>query len=118
MAAGVKKGQKNSGQFKVGNRCGGKPSITKDIREAINLSREEFYMTVIEVRRLSYEDLKKENMEKMPLGRRQIISAYAKIDHQAVKILEDRLWGKAKESTEITMPTGFQIVFSNKTKKD
>lgn len=118
MAAGLKKGQRNSGQFKVGNRCGGRAPVKKDIREAINLSREEFYLTVIEVRNTKFEDLKKESMEKMTLGKRQIVSAYAKLDHQAVKILEDRLWGKAKESTEITMPTGFQIVFSNKTKKD
>ena len=115
---GLKKGQRNSGQFQVGNTCGGKKPISKDIREAINLSREEFYRTVIEVRNLTTEEIKRENIDKMSLGKRQIVSAYVKLDHPAIKIIEDRLWGKAKESTEITLPEGLQIVFSNRTKKD
>jgi len=96
MAKGKKTGGRN---FKKGE--GGRKPLPEDIKMARNLSYEEMCKTVIEVRNLSPEEVREENMDKMPLGKRAILNAYVKLDYMGIKVYEDRLWGKPKESVEI-----------------
>jgi len=112
MAKGKKTGGRN---FKKGE--GGRKPLPEDIKMARNLSYEEMCKTVIEVRKLTPEKVKDENMDKMPLGKRAILNAYAKLDYKGIKEYEDRLWGKAKESYDIELPEGIEIEFVNKTQK-
>jgi hypothetical protein len=106
---------KTSTSFKKGqggNPKGRKP-LPADIRVARSLSYEEMCRTVIDVRNLTPEDIKKSDMEKMTVGKRAILNAYVKLDYAGIKIYEDRLWGKAKETIDLgnTADGEFKIVF-------
>jgi hypothetical protein len=91
----------NKTSFKKGNPGGGRKPLPMDILEARNLSYEDMCRTVIEVRNLSPTDIKKIDMEKVSLGKRAIMNAYAKLDYRGIKDYEDRLWGKAKEIMDV-----------------
>ena len=106
MATGKKTGGKN---FAKGNKIGGRKALPADIKAARNLSYEDMCRTVIEVRNMTPETVKKEDMEKVPLGERAIINAYAKLDYRGIKDYEDRLWGKARESMELSTPEDSSI---------
>ena len=109
MATGKKTGGKN---FAKGNKIGGRKALPADIKAARNLSYEDMCRTVIEVREMTPETVKKENMEKVPLGKRAIMNAYAKLDYRGIKDYEDRLWGKSKESVELSTPEDASITIN------
>lgn len=50
---------------------------------------------------MSLNDVKKVEKMNLPLGKRAIIAAYRKLNFSAIKMFEDRLWGKAVESHRI-----------------
>jgi hypothetical protein len=109
----------NKGSFKKGksgNPAGKKP-LPPDIREAKNFILEDIIKSVYNARSMTVSEANS-NLSTMKLGERAIISAYLLLDYQGIKIFEDRVLGKPKETAEITMPEGIQIVFSNKTKQD
>lgn len=85
----------------VGNPKGRKP-LPDDIKYARNMSYEDMCRTVIEVRAMTPEQVKRLDSDKEPLGKRAILNAYVKLDYRGIKDYEDRLWGKAKESHEVT----------------
>ena len=94
------KGKKTGGRdFKKGE--GGRKPLPEDIKAARNMSYEDMCRTVIEVRNLTTEKLKEEEIDKIPLGKRAIINAYAKLEYKGIKDYEDRLWGKAKETIDL-----------------
>lgn len=114
---GLKKGQHHKGQFKAGKsgNPGGRKALPPDVREAVNMIREDIIKTVYGIRDMRVSEAKK--LDDMPLGKRAIVNAYLKMDYQGIKIYEDRVLGKAKETNEIITPDGFNIVFTNKTAK-
>lgn len=94
---------KSSTSFKKGHKpvSPGRKPLPKETMEARNLSYNEMCTTVIEVRHLTPNDLKKIDMNNVSLGKRAIINAYAKLDYRGIKDYEDRLWGKAKETLDL-----------------
>ncbi len=90
---------------------GGRPKLPDDIKEARQMSLEEFLRYVISVMKLTPSEVKEINMDDMPLGKRAILNAFAKNDYKAMKDFQDRLWGKAKESIDLshTMETPVKI---------
>ena len=92
---------------KSGNPKGRKP-LPKDIRAARNLSYEDMCRTVIDVRSMTSMEAKEEDQKQMPLGRRAIMNAYAKLDYRGIKDYEDRLWGKARESVDMNINTDIE----------
>jgi len=102
---------KSATSFKKGHKpvSPGRPPLPADIRAARNLSYEEMCRTVIQVREMTTAELKQIDLEQVPLGKRMIINAYAKMDFRGVQIYEDRLWGKAKERVELTGADGAPI---------
>ena len=113
MAKGKKTGGKN---FPKGHRFGGRKPLPDDIKEARTLSYNEMCRTVIEVRGLTPEKVKKLDIEKETLGKRAIMNAFVKLDYRGIKDYEDRLWGKAKENIDLAIPEGIVLEFRNKTK--
>lgn len=99
MAKGKKTGGKT---FAIGNKCGGRKSLPEDIKAARNQSYEDMCRTVIEVRLMTPGEIKKIDLEKMPLGQRAIMNAYVKLDYRGIKDYEDRLWGKAQDKVQLT----------------
>lgn len=93
----------NKTSFKKGHKgvSPGRPKLPEDIKAARKMSYEEMCMTVISVRLSTPEELRKEDLEKMPLGRRAIVNAYIKMDYRGIRDYEDRIWGKAKESMDV-----------------
>lgn len=87
--------------FEPGNKGGGRKPLPKDILAARAMATEEMLRTVIEVRRMTTGDVKKLDLDKVPLGKRAIISAYAKNDYKGIKDYEDRLFGKAHETLSL-----------------
>lgn len=87
--------------FVNGNKGGGRKPLPKDILAARAMAAEEMVRTVIEVRRMTAGDVKKLDLDKVPLGKRAIISAYAKNDYKGIKDYEDRLFGKATETVDV-----------------
>ncbi len=81
---------------------GGRPKLPDDIKEARQMSLEEFLRYIISVMKLTPSEVKEINMDDMPLGKRAILNAFAKNDYKAMKDFQDRLWGKAKESIDLT----------------
>lgn len=114
------KGKKTGGRdFKKGNvpKSPGRKPLPPDIREAKNYILEDIIKSVYNARTMTVSEATK-NLSTMKLGERAIINSYLNFDYQGIKIFEDRVLGKPKETAEITMPEGIQIVFSNKTKQD
>jgi len=108
----------NKGSFKKGNSGGGRKPLPDDIKEARTLSYNDMCRTVIKVRKMTFLEIKevKDGIEKgtkkvmdMPIGEFVIMTAYAGRDYQAIKIYEDRLWGKAQESIDLGMKEGGTI---------
>lgn len=114
MAKGKKTGGRDFKKGEVTNPKGRKP-LPPDVREAINMIREDIIRTVYDIREMRVSEASK--LDNMTLGRRAIVNAYLKMDYQGIKIYEDRVLGKAKETNEIITPDGFNIVFTNKTAK-
>lgn len=95
------KGKKTGGRdFKPGE--GGRPRLPEDIKKARQMSLENFLRCVCEVELMTPNEVKGINLDELPLGKRAIINAYAKLDYRAIKDFQDRLWGKAKESIDVT----------------
>ena len=67
-----------------GNPKGRKP-LPADIKAARVLATEEMLRTVIDVRRMTAGQVRKLDLEKVPLGKKAIISAYAKNDYRGIK---------------------------------
>lgn len=101
-------------KFKKGNKLGGRPKLPEDIRAARTLSYNNMCRTVMEVMNMTVEDLKKVEMEKIPLGKRAIITAYATLDYKGIKEYEDRLWGKAKDNVNLISEEGMNITVNIK----
>lgn len=103
---------KSSTSFKKGHKpvSPGRTPLPKDVLAARALSYDELCRTVIEVRMLTPDDLKKIDMNKMSLGKRAIINAYAKLDYRGIKDYEDRLWGKAKETIDLGLNSESKIL--------
>lgn len=96
--------------FVKGNKGGGRKPLPKDILAARSMATEEMLRTVIDVRRMTTGEVKKLDLDKVPLGKRAIISAYAKNDYKGIKDYEDRLFGKATENIDLTT-SGSVIVY-------
>lgn len=92
----------NKGSFKKGNPGGGRKPLPADILLARSMATEEMLRTVIEVRQMTPIEIKACDMEKISLGKRAIINAYAKLEYRGIKDYEDRLFGKAQESVNLT----------------
>lgn len=93
---------------KSGNPSGRKP-LPEDIRAARSMATEEMLRTVIEVRSMTVSEVKKLDLEALPLGKRAIISAYTKNDYKGIRDYEDRLFGKAHETVALTGKDGDPI---------
>ena len=109
----MKSGRKDNGQFSEGNAGGGRKPLPEDIKAARNLSYEEMCRSVIEVRNMTVDEAKTEDLDKLPLGKRAIFNAFVKLDYKGIKEYEDRLWGKAKDFLDVELPTGIKIVFED-----
>ena len=109
------KGKKTGGRdFKKGE--GGRKPLPADIKAARNLSYEEMCRSVIEVRNLTPEQVKKIDLDKETLGKRAILNAFVKLDYKGIKEYEDRLWGKAKETVDLDLgDNNFKIIIENAT---
>ena len=89
------------GKFIKGNKSGGRPQLSEDIKASKKMSFEDMCRTVIEVRAMTAEDIEQMDVRKIPLGKRAIMNAFAKLDYRGIKDYEDRLWGKAKENIDL-----------------
>lgn len=81
--------------------AGGRPKIPDDIKKAIQIGRENMARVLIKIEGLTIGDAKKIDAESMTLVERLILKAFTSGDHHAVKIYQDRVYGRAKESIEI-----------------
>jgi hypothetical protein len=94
------KGKKTGGRdFKKGE--GGRKPLPADVKAARSLSYEEMCRTVMDVINMTRKDVKKADNDDLPLGKRAIMNAYAKLDYRAIYDYENRLWGKAKETVDL-----------------
>ena len=105
--------RKKAGVFekgKSGNPKGRKP-LPKDVKAARSMAYVDLIRTAAEVRLMSFDDAKREAKSKTtPLGRRAIINAYLKNDYRGIKDFEDRLFGKAQESIQLTGADGAPLI--------
>ena len=81
---------------------GGRKKLPDDIKAARHMAYEDMLRTVIDVRLMTVKDAKKINPESLPLGKRAILSAYIKVNHKAITEYENRLFGRAPETIQIT----------------
>lgn len=84
----------------------GRPKLPEEIKASRRMAYGEMLESIIEVRNMSAADLKVLDMEKVPLGKRAIISAYAKSDFRGIREYEDRLFGRPQESVSISGEDG------------
>ena len=91
-------------RFKKGEsgNPGGRKKLPEDIKAARHMAYEDMLRTVIDVRLMTVKDAKKINPESLPLGKRAILSAYIKVNHKAITEYENRLFGRAPETIQIT----------------
>jgi len=85
----------------VGNPKGRKP-LPEDVKIARGISTERLIDEVIRFREMKVVDGDKIDKNELDYGERMILEAYQKRDYQAVKYYEDRAFGKAKESIDLT----------------
>ena len=88
--------------FQKGNKSGGRKPLPADVKAARHMAYEDMLRTVIDVRLMTVKDAKKINPESLPLGKRAILSAYIKVNHKAITEYENRLFGRAPETIQIT----------------
>jgi len=105
MAKGFKTGGRN---FKKGE--GGRKPDPPDIKAAKNMSYEEMCRTVIDVRNMTPAEIKKINLEIIPLGKRAIMNAYVKLDYRGIESYENRLWGRATETIDANVTGNMKIM--------
>ncbi len=105
MAKGKKTGGRNFEPGQVTNPAGKKP-LSDAEKAARDLVRDRVYATVGKAYTLTVEQYDALDKSDMTVGELAIIDAYVKKNYQAIKIYEDRLLGKAKESVELTGEDG------------
>jgi len=97
--------------FQKGNKFGGRKPLPADLREAINQGKEQLYRDVLSIRSMTMDSAKaykkdKEARGMLSLGETYILQAYVKLDNQAIKTIEDRVFGKAIETHSLTNSEG------------
>ena len=90
------------GQFTKGNGGGGRKKLSKDLREVRHLALENFVQHITDVLKSTPEEIKKLDQEKLPMSHRTILNAFIKNDYRAIEYFLNRLWGKPKESIELS----------------
>ena len=100
-------------KFKPGNSLGGRKPLSADVKAARNMSYEQAIQTIIKIRSLTKADVKDLDPSTITLAEAAIFKAYQTCDYRAIKDYEDRIWGKAKESVELSgdssNPLSFKI---------
>ena len=90
--------------FQKGNvpKSPGRPPLPDDIKEALKLGKEELCRTVIEIRQMPATELRA-YIKNAGVAKRAIANAYLKNNHNAIKIYEDRVFGRAVETVDTTV---------------
>lgn len=80
----------------------GRPPLPPDLRAARAMETEKMLRAVIKVRNSTADDIKKIDLNQCILGEVAIMRAYLSNDPKQIKDYEDRLFGKAPETFDIT----------------
>ena len=84
----------------------GRAPLPDEVKAARKMAYADLMMTIVDVRSMTQNDLGKLDMSTVPLGKRAIISAYAKSDFRGIREYEDRLFGRPQESVSISGEDG------------
>jgi len=95
------------GTFKKGVGGGGRPALPDEIKEARRLALEDMLRAVAWARALTTAEAKALDPEALTLGERVILKGYIGSDVNVIKMYEDRLFGKAKETIDINDVTDY-----------
>lgn len=98
----MKKGTKNGGSFPPANRAAGRPPLPKEVRLARRMSLEDFLRTIIRIRSMTPAELRSIKKTDLTLAERAMINAYQKFHYKGIEMYENRLWGKALETIELS----------------
>lgn len=103
---------------KSGNPSG-RPKLPEDIKAARVMAYEDMIRAVIGIRAMKPDEVKTVVEEgTCNMGERAIIKAYVENDTRAIQGYEDRLFGKAKETIELTGADGGDLFNPLRTKTD
>lgn len=96
--------REENGRFGKGNKSGGRPKLSEETRLARAMSHEQMCNTVVRIGDTPIEEIKEKLGDtKTPARERAIMAAYAKLDYNAMKYYEDRLWGRAQENIDLSI---------------
>ena len=98
-------------KFEKGNKLGGRKPLPDDLKEAKRMDYEKLLRTIISVRGLTKAEATLLDPAELTLGEQAILKAYQKLDYNNIKVYEDRLFGRAKESVEITGDSSNPLAF-------
>lgn len=85
---------------KSGNPSG-RPKLPEDILKSISSGREDICRALFEIENLTISEVKSLKQDELSLLKRVILKAFIDNDHAAIKIYQDRVYGKAKETMEL-----------------
>ena len=98
---------------KSGNPTG-RPKLPEDILKAVNSGREDICRALFEIENLTIPEAKSIKQDNLSLLKRVILKAFIDNDHASIKIYQDRVYGKAKETVDLGISGGINIVYSDK----
>jgi len=118
---GLKKGQHHKGQFKAGKsgNPGGKKPLPEDIKIIANSTKPAIITAYHKLSNMRVSEADKyEPANLLESGIKTCLQDFSKTGKtDQVRHIWAECHGKPKETSEITVPEGIQIVFSNKTKQ-